>query len=601
MLKTTSKLMSIQSTIARFVQILSRMINLDVEVIDTELVRIAGSGPYANNLGRPLTTGTNAFKWIIANRKEKIIKKSGEDSECLSCTRRVSCQEKAFLGIPVLFKNECLGVISLVCFNEEQRQQLLTNTSLYMGYIEDISKVFIATKLEDMYYSSLKNTENVIRLLSSKITEGVLEVDDKGNCTHINEAAKKQLKLNKSDKLSLISVRPFGKRRISNRESEEFIIKNGAEEILSPGVLIPNGNGKLLLLTHNTPGNSNDSGQPSVSGKYHSRMVGDSLPMQKLQNKITKIASSPSSVLINGESGSGKEVVARLIHETGARRNKPFVAINCAAIPEHLLESELFGYARGAFTGAATQGKEGLIKSADGGTLFLDEIGDMPLNLQAKLLRVLDRREISPVGSSTVSTVNIRVISATHQNLLTLTEKKLFREDLYYRLNVIPLVVPSLRERKNDIPLLARFFLKKQAKEMGLPVPVISDDSMTYLNNWDWPGNVRELANTMEYLINMVEHGGVILPDLLPDHFCQLNDDYHSNRLDSSSVSTFSVEKNSPSMSLEEMEKQRIQAALKKFDLKKGKQQVADELGIGIATLYRKIKKYQLEEDASAK
>ena len=596
-MKATSKLMSIQSTIARFVQILSRMINLDVEVVDNELVRIAGTGLYANNLGRPLTTGTNAFKWIIANRKEKIIKKSGEDPECLSCTRRVSCQEKAFLGIPVLFKNECLGVISLVCFSEEQRQQLLTNTSLYIGYIEDISKVFIATKLEDMYYNNLKNTENVIRLLSSKITEGILEVDDKGNCIHINDAAKKQLKLNKSDKLSLISVRPFGKRRIANRESEEFIIKNGTEEIISPGVLIQNGNGKLLVLTQNY----RDPGQPSAPGKCHSRMVGDSLPMQKLQDKIIKVASSPSSVLINGESGSGKEVVARLIHETGARRKKPFIAINCAAIPEHLLESELFGYARGAFTGAATQGKEGLIKSADGGTLFLDEIGDMPLNLQAKLLRVLDRREISPVGSSTVSTVNIRVISATHQNLSTLTEKKLFREDLYYRLNVIPLVVPSLRERKDDIPLLARFFLKKQAKEMGLPVPVISEDTMSCLTNWDWPGNVRELANTIEYLINMVEHGGVILPDLLPDHLCHLNDVCHSNKPDSSAVSTFSVEKSSSSMSLEEMEKQRIQAALKKFDLKKGKQKIADELGIGIATLYRKIKKYQLEDDASTK
>ncbi|AMO57684.1 sigma-54 interaction domain-containing protein [Endozoicomonas montiporae] len=591
------------------------MINLDVEVIDNELVRIAGTGPYANDLGRQLTTGTNAFRWIISNRKEKIIKNSGKDTECLSCTRRVSCQEKAFLGIPVLFKNECLGVISLVCFNEEQREQLLANIPLYMGYIEDISKVFIATKLEDMYYNSLKNTENVIRLLSSKITEGVLEVDDKGCCTHINEAARKQLKLNSNDKLSLISVRPFGKRRTANRESEEFIIKNGSQEIISPGVLIQNGHGKLLVLTHNK---TDTSGRRSANGN-HNRMVGDSRPMQRLHEKVRKIASSPSSVLINGESGSGKEVVARLIHESGARRKKPFIAINCAAIPEHLLESELFGYARGAFTGAATQGKEGLIKSADGGTLFLDEIGDMPLNLQAKLLRVLDRREISPVGSSTVSTVNIRVISATHQNLQTLTEKKLFREDLYYRLNVIPLIVPSLRERKSDIPLLASFFLKKQAKEMGLPVPVINDSTMAYLNRWNWPGNVRELANTMEYLINMVEHGGVILPELLPEHFHLVKShqsDSHrgeSHPLEGHQVenptaenhsaavrpvSTFSVEKSPASMSLEEMEKQRIQAALKKFDAKKGKQQVADELGIGIATLYRKIKKYHLEDDA---
>lgn len=590
--------MSIQSTISRFVQISSRMINLDVEVIDNQLVRVAGTGPYADNLGRQLATGTNAFQWIIANRKEKVIKQSGKDPECLCCSRRVSCQEKAFLGIPILFKNECLGVISLVCFNEGQRQQLLGNIPLYMRYIEDISKVFIASKLEEMYYSSLKNTENVIRLLSGKINEGVLEFDDKGNCTYINDAGRNRLKLGEKDKLSLISIRPFGKRRIANRESEEFIIKNGAREVISPGALIPSGSGKLLVLTDSLNEISRSDGATGSHHRARNKMVGDSRPMQILQEKVNKVASSPSSVLIHGESGSGKEVVARLIHESGARSKKPFVAINCAAIPEQLLESELFGYARGAFTGAATQGKEGLIKSADGGTLFLDEIGDMPLNLQAKLLRVLDRREISPVGASTVSTVNIRVISATHQNLSALTEKKLFREDLYYRLNVIPLIVPALRERKSDIPLLARFFLKKHAKEMGLPVPVISDETMACLNNWDWPGNVRELANTMEYLINMVEHGGDIFPDLLPDHIQQ---SISSDEPGSIQVSSFSIEKPASSLSLEEMEKQRIQAALNKYDLKKGKQQIADELGIGIATLYRKIKKYQLEDGSSTK
>lgn len=203
--------------------------------------------------------------------------------------------------------------------------------------------------------------------------------------------------------------------------------------------------------------------------------------------------------MIAGESGTGKEVVARAIHKLSDRHAKPFIAINCAAIPEQLLESELFGYVKGAFTGASANGKTGLIQAANSGTLFLDEIGDMPLTLQAKLLRAIESREIQPVGASHPVQVDIRIISATNQNLEQYIAEGKFREDLYYRLNVIPLRLPPLRERQEDIELLIHYFLHLHTGRLNLVYPGVAQDVIDFLKRYRWPGNIRELSNLMEY------------------------------------------------------------------------------------------------------
>jgi len=226
-------------------------------------------------------------------------------------------------------------------------------------------------------------------------------------------------------------------------------------------------------------------------------LIGSSLKFRAVLADVDRIAPVDSAVLIQGETGTGKEVIARAIHEASPRRNNRFVALNCAAIPSELLESELFGHERGAFTGAFTQTK-GRFQMADGGTLFLDEIGDMPLALQPKLLRVLQEREFERLGSAQTVRVNVRVVAATNQDLGQLVIKKLFRADLFYRLNVIPICLPPLRERVQDILPLTEFFVAKCAASLNKPIALIPDDVMAVLQAHDWPGNIRELQNFIE-------------------------------------------------------------------------------------------------------
>lgn len=234
-----------------------------------------------------------------------------------------------------------------------------------------------------------------------------------------------------------------------------------------------------------------------TDGSWRKEIVTTSPLMESLLAEAQLVADSDASVLIQGESGTGKELLARAIHKAGPNSGKPFVAINCAAIPEQLLESELFGHAKGAFTGAVTS-REGLFQSANGGTIFLDEIGDMPLALQAKLLRVLQDHEIRPIGSSRMIPVDLRVISATHRNLEQDVAKGTFREDLFYRLNVVNLFLPSLKQRREDIPLLARHFLKQQSGKRRR-AESFTPEAMELLITNDWPGNIRQLLNVVEH------------------------------------------------------------------------------------------------------
>jgi two-component system response regulator GlrR len=232
-------------------------------------------------------------------------------------------------------------------------------------------------------------------------------------------------------------------------------------------------------------------------GSWRAGIISVSPMMEALLAELQLAAQTEASVLIQCESGTGKELLARAIHQASARCNEPFVAINCAAIPEQLLESELFGHAKGAFTGAVTPYK-GLFQSASGGTIFLDEIGDMPLTLQAKLLRVLEDKEVRPLGSSQTMAVNVRIISATHQDLEQAIAEDAFREDLFYRLNVVRRTIPPLRERREDIPLLAHHFLKILCEKHGRTLNGFTPDAMEMLTACDWPGNVRELMNVVE-------------------------------------------------------------------------------------------------------
>lgn len=306
-------------------------------------------------------------------------------------------------------------------------------------------------------------------------------------------------------------------------------------------------------------------------------IVGKSSAMQTIFDLIERVAPAQSNILITGESGSGKEVVAKAIHNLSPRAKKPFVAINCTAIPNTLLESELFGHAKGAFTGASER-KKGLFEEAEGGTLFLDEIGDLDITLQAKLLRVLQERKIKPVGDTQMKDIDVRIITATHKDLKKAIVEKNFREDLYYRLSVIPIVVPPLRHRQEDIPLLAQHFLNKYAVLNNKLVTGFSFETIQKLLTMPWSGNVRELENLIERLVVLTQNS-VIQANEIPS-------------ADDKSHESFYGQATEDSPTLEQLEKRYIQMILSKTADKKEK--AAQILGINRRTLYRKEKEYGL-------
>ncbi len=238
-------------------------------------------------------------------------------------------------------------------------------------------------------------------------------------------------------------------------------------------------------------------------------IIGESEKMQTIFSLIEKVSKTDATILIRGESGTGKELVAKAIHNLSKRKNKPFVAVNCASIPENLLEAELFGHKKGAFTDAYRD-RKGKFEEAHEGTLFLDEIGDMPLPLQAKILRALQEKEITPLGGNKPKKIDVRIISATAQNLEELIKKGFFREDLFYRLNVIPITLPPLRERKEDIPALVKHFAEKHSKKHGIPVPEFEEGALKFLTSLKWEGNVRELENFMEKAVILIGNKGII-------------------------------------------------------------------------------------------
>ncbi|TGG94070.1 sigma-54-dependent Fis family transcriptional regulator [Natronospirillum operosum] len=258
-----------------------------------------------------------------------------------------------------------------------------------------------------------------------------------------------------------------------------------------------------------------DAGATTSASERMGRMVGQCRAMQKLYQQIRKIAPTQVTVLIHGESGTGKELAAKALHEHSTRAQAPIVSVNCAAIPESLIESELFGHERGAFTGAVAA-RQGLVEAAEGGTLFLDEIGELPLEAQARLLRVIQEREIRRVGTVHSRRVDIRLVAATHRNLRNLVEAGRFREDLYYRLQVIELTIPPLRERGDDILMIARYLLSKYAREMQLDaIPELSEAACERIMSYDWPGNVRELENAMQRAMILSEGDHPISAELL--------------------------------------------------------------------------------------
>ncbi|HWR41766.1 sigma 54-interacting transcriptional regulator [Sporomusa sp.] len=581
-----SILQEIQGTVIQYAKIIAHVIRVDVEIVDADLFRIAGTGVYDSGINEDMSREGFVYKHVLATGKPQFIEDPGKHELCAICPKQDCCDEKLELCTPITLGEEIIGVIGLICFEEAQKKQLLQDLNFYQLFLEQIADFISAKAYERQESKRNQRMMEVLLQVIDNVDKGVLVLDGDSKIVQINDSACKQLQL---------TAECIGK-TVSMAATSDSLL--GVEEY-------------KVTIDHSTyflMGNLLDvsSGLPSYdrififneiknvkSGIYNltkvdmpvtlDNIVGCSPVTQQLKTKLAKLADSNSTVLIIGESGTGKEVVARAIHAVSNRSDKPFIGINCAAIPDTLLESELFGYVKGAFSGADPRGKIGKFELANKGVIFLDEIGDMPLYLQVKLLRVLQERKIVRIGSNQLISLDIRVIAATNKDLKELIKEKKFREDLYYRLNVIPIEVPPLRNRVEDIEPLVKSLMGKYGGLFSKKIRGIDHETMGILMQYSWPGNIRELENTIEFMINMADENGWLTRDTLPRSFF----DNQAVQPVQRGVGEFK--------SLRQIEQEHILQVLQRFgDTTQGKLAAAKQLGIGIATLYRKL--HEIEE-----
>ena len=569
-----------KETVIKYAEVLSKILRVDVEIVDRNLLRIAGTGMFSQNTNKYMGEEGYVYSEVMKTGKEHIIMEPGRHPICNYCHKQGNCEETFEISMPIKIDDDVIGVIGLVCFSEEQRSHIIDNLEIFTEFLEQISDLISSKAREELEKRKMLNLLQLLNNVVDKVEQGVIIINQDGKLLKANNTASKILNINISAHKLSLNLKNRGN-QILNLNEYELVAGNKVFSIIGEDYKIINSestyNQVVLFTDLDSLTNLGASLNITKENLGLDNIIGKSDSIRYLKDKVKKIGASISTVLITGESGTGKELFARSIHMESDRSDKAFVAINCAAIPDALLESELLGYVKGAFTGADPKGKIGKIEYANNGTLFLDEIGDMPLYLQSKLLRVLEQKEIVRLGSNSPVSVDVRIIAATNQNLEKLIEEGMFREDLYYRLNVIPFTIPPLRERKEDIKILTDYFTQKYSKLFKKNKVIFDKKVMDAFYKYSWPGNVRELENTVEYIMNMVEKDGEATKDILPRKLL-VGDDLKLG-----------------SLSLEEMERQYIKRALAFYgDTQEGKQKAANELGIGIATLYRKINRYSL-------
>ncbi len=584
-------LSSIASYVTRCVSVVARVTGIDVEVVDNDLKRIAGTGIYADSTGDSLDSAGQIYTHVLKTGQPVFLTDSGQNEICADCPGRADCREKLTFCAPIKHERRTVGVLGLVCFTFEDRDHVLANRETYSYFVEEIAAL-ISSRLSELgrLNKARQFNEVMIQVLDMN-DRGIIVFDNLGRPHHINARARLELGLAPEEEAADLKAQSTGEHF---SEFDEFVISLGGRRLLAVGnrhILGPMDPDFSSLLVFNTltrfkeqiSGFTTESGGPGLD-----TLIGSSERMKRLKNQIKQVAGSTSTVLITGESGTGKELVARAIHAESSRRDKPFIGLNCGAIPETLLESELFGYARGAFSGANPKGRIGKFELANHGVIFLDEIGTLPLYLQVKLLRVLQERQLTRLGSNVLIDIDVRVIAATNADLQKSIEQNMFRKDLYYRLNVIPMELPPLRDRLDDLTPLANYFLAKYARLFGKEVGAVSKTVLDILAAYDWPGNVRELENVIEYAVNMMPDRGYLQPEHLPAKITAPVKRAKSPRLEESGAEGL-VEP------LSVLEKRAIERALAIYGTdSKAKARAAKALGIGVATLYRKIKELEL-------
>ena len=581
----------IKEDIQNIAEAILSVLNIDVTIVDKDLIRISGTGIYLDKIGEKID-GYSAFKKSLEDQISIVIDDPHESSICKECYHRTLCKEYAEVCCPIILDGHSYGVIGLIAFTEDQKRIITDNRDSLLNFLGKMADL-ISNKLKaQINTDELELEKKKLETIIDSMDRAIVSVDINGKIDKYNSKFKDIFNLNDievKDK-SLVNVLNFINEPLSKdfKKNKSGMFIHRKDDYNLKGIY----NINKITVKNKLKGYVIDFIYKREAIKNYNRInkdykieldniIGNSDIIKNIKNESFIASKSSSTVLITGESGTGKELFARAIHNHSDRSDNPFIAVNCAAIPDNLLESELFGYEEGAFTGAKKGGKLGKFELAHKGTIFLDEIGDMSLHLQAKLLRVLQERELDKIGGKSNISIDVRIISATNKDLESMVSKGIFREDLYYRLNVIPIHLPSLKERRDDIPLLIDYTIKEYSSKLGKNIDRVDKDVLKVMMEYKWPGNIRELQNIIEYSINM-SSSSVITLDSIPQKIKCTS--INEVRDDNSEIKT-----------LEELEKQEILKALNRFkNLKKDKELVAKALGISRATLYRKLEKYKI-------
>lgn len=574
-----SLLKGIQSELKHIIEAMFAVTNIDFTIVDENLHRIVATNNLIDAVGIRAPFNS-AFHRCIETGEQIFIEDAQSNPICLKCTSNVNCNELAELCIPIHFNNKIIGVLGMCAFNMKAKDSLINNRESYIKFEKQLSNIISTILSEKRYGMMLEYRSSELMTLINSLNEGIIILNDNKEIITINNYIIEKLGLD-IDQLPLISdlltPRVFEQLVKMDFNCEigpvklvelEFIINS------SPIIIKDKKQGVVLVFSDFSKMKESVLKSNLTRGIItFEDIIGESEILLKARRQAIQVAEQDVSVLIFGESGTGKEIFARAIHAASRRKEEVFMAINCGAIPENLIESELFGYEKGSFTGANTTGKMGIFEVSKEGTLFLDEIGDLPYPMQVKLLRALEEKEITRVGGYRPIKVNPRIISATHKDLRAMIDKNTFREDLFYRLNIVPIYIPPLRERGYDVILLSRYFLNHFSNVYKKNLVGFTPECERFLLQYNYPGNIRELRNLIEYATIFEENSLVGLDNI---------------------KSKVGIKEKSCNSTLADLtrdfEKSVIESQLQIYgDCLDAKREVAKKLGISIATLYRKL------------
>ena len=594
-----SKLKAIQEDAQVLAEAISAIIELDTVLVDENLMVVAGSGRFKKRVGTKEEGGDlkagYLYGRVITSGKAEIVEDAANDPLYDPSVQTGAAEELAEICCPIVSHDIVLGVIGLVAVTEDQREYLLSKKGRFLEFVLRMGQLLASNAIEaDAHQNNIIVTRQ-LRTIIESIDNAMLSVDKEGTIIHCNRLGANLIRRKKRDLVGkhiteiwpgspILSVLNTGVGYDWNEESYQSTT-----------------NAMEFMVTVNAVFSENDvigavasfRDVAELRQKAYDMMVtvprvgveaiwGESLPMQTLKETVLQVSQSNANVLITGETGTGKGLVASAIHHSGPRLAGPFIPVNCGAIPDNLIESELFGYREGAFSGAKRGGKPGKFELAHSGTIFLDEIGDMPLRLQPKLLHILQTKMVERLGGVKPVPANARVIASTNRDLERMIADNEFRNDLFFRLNVIPIHIPPLRFHPEDILILLERFIEKFCRNEGKLINGVSKEVQDLFMSYSWPGNVRELENAVEYMASMTT-ADIITMDSVP---ARIKGQRHGSAPSGLSLDGL----------LQSYEKNLLQEKLHEMGNLPGRvDKLADSLHVSRATLYRKLNKFGIK------